>query len=726
MKALNLILLLFTVCVLQAQAQKWVDFNKNGQMDMYENPNASVDKRVNDLLSKMTTDEKIGLLREVSPAIPRLGIRKYDHGNESLHGVVRPGKFTVFPQAIGLAATWNPDLIYRISTAISDEARARWNELNQGEDQLSKFSDLLAFWSPTVNMARDPRWGRTPETYGEDPYLTSRIGVSYVKGLQGNDPKYIKVVSTPKHFAGNNEEHNRFECQMTVSEQTLRSYYLPAFKALVTEGNAESIMSAYNAINGVPCTVNKWLLTDVLRKEWGFNGYVVSDCGAPGFVFSDHHYTQSREEAATLAIKAGLDMECGGYCNECFIFTDYLPKALKQGKVTDAEINTAAFRVLRARFKLGIFDSPELNPYTQISPAVIGSEEHAGLALEAARQSIILLKNQNNTLPLNRKKIKSIAVFGINAATCEFGDYSGTPVNDPISPLQGLINKVGPDVKVTHMAWTEEQPTRNAYAKEKQVAKQNDVSIAFLGVNKTIEMEGRDRETLDLPQSQTDFIKAIYEANPKTIVVLIAGSSLTVNWMQDHIPAIVDAWYPGEQGGTAIADVLFGDFNPSGKLPLTFYESMDDLLPFNDYEIAKGRTYMYLNKKPLYPFGHGLSYTTFEYSNIQINSPQVKPGENCVVSVDIKNRGKCSGAEVVQLYLQDVEASVTVPLKQLKRFERIELKAGEQKTLEFVLTREDMSLWNHKNEFVVEPGSFNLMIGSSSDDIRQRASFECN
>lgn len=853
------VLMNFHFSLLYSQEKKWIDFNQNGRMDLFEDPDALIDNRVNDLLSEMTTEEKIQLLREVSPAIPRLGIAKYDHGNEALHGVVRPGKFTVFPQAIGLAATWNPDLIYRVSTVISDEARARWNELEQGKKQVSKFSDLLAFWSPTVNMARDPRWGRTPETYGEDCYLTSRIGVAFVKGLQGNDSKYLKVVSTPKHFAGNNEEHNRFECKMNVSEQTLRSYYLPAFKALVTEGKAESIMSAYNAINGIPCTANKWLLTDVLRNEWGFNGYVVSDCGAPGFLYSDHHYVQTREEAAQKALKAGLDMECGGYCSECFIFRDYLPKALDMGLVTDAEINRSAFRVLKARFKLGIFDDPALNLYTRISPSVIGSEAHQQLALETARQSIVLLKNSNDILPLDKKKIRSIAVFGINAGVAELGDYSGTPLNEAISPLQGIKNKVeGSGIDIRYIPWqitpmeyetisspffsfekegkTEvglnvsyysnsdfegtpvvstdkliqfdpaNQPpnplipkgqvsvcwsgdlhapvtgkykiglnskgnTRfylndqllckqnvgdedtsveldlvagkkysiryeyvgetdiaytalkwkllkisevNAYSKEKSIARKSDVVVAVLGINKSNEREGCDRTTLDLPMDQMKFIQEIYKVNPKVVVVLVAGSSMTINWINQHIPAILDAWYPGEQGGTAIADVLFGDYNPSGKLPLTFYNSIEDLPPFDDYEIQKGRTYMYSEKTPLYPFGYGLSYTKFKISNLQLDKKKIQRNENLSVSVDVENVGKRNGTEVVQLYMRNMTSKDSTPFKQLKKFERVSLEKNEKKTIRFVLTKEDLSHWNQKCEFVLNPATFSLMVGNSS------------
>ena len=871
MKKIFFLFVLFFIYSLHSYSQekKWIDFNQNGKIDVFEDPEASIDNRVNDLLSQMTTNEKILLLREVSPAIPRLGVAKYDHGNEALHGVVRPGKFTVFPQAIGLAATWNPDLIYHVSTAISDEARAKWNELEQGKKQTSKFSDLLAFWSPTVNMARDPRWGRTPETYGEDCYLTSRIGVAFVKGLQGDDPRYLKVVSTPKHFAGNNEEHNRFECKMEVSEQTLRSYYLPAFKALVTVGKAESIMSAYNAINGIPCTANKWLLTDVLRNEWGFNGYVVSDCGAPGFLYSDHHYVETREEAAQKALKAGLDLECGGYCSECFIFTDYLPKALEQGLVTESEIDRAAFRVLRARFKLGIFDDPDLNLYAQISPSVIGSEKHQQLALETARQSIVLLKNSNGLLPLNKKKIKSMAVFGINAGVAEFGDYSGTPLNEPVSPLQGIKDKVADaHIDIRYVPWvtnpieyetvnteffsfekngkTEKgltvsyysnidfrgtpvestdkliqfdpanQPpnplipkgqisvrwcgnlsvpvtgkyklglsskgnTRfylnerllleqnsketdsgieldltagdnysikyeyvcdankaytalkwklleisgtEAFKKEKSIARKSDVVIAVLGINKTNEREGRDRTSLDLPADQMKFIQEIYKANPKTIVVLVAGSSMTINWIDQHVPAIIDAWYPGEQGGAAIADILFGDYTPSGKLPLTFYDSIKDLPPFDDYEISKGRTYMYLKQPPLYPFGYGLSYTEFEIANLQLSKSKIRKDENLEVSVDIKNIGKRAGAEVVQLYIHDMTSNTQMPLKQLKRFERVSLEKNEKKTIYFTLTREDLSHWNQNNEFVLNTGSFELIVGNSSADDRIKTKFE--
>ncbi len=841
-----------------AQQKPWIDFNRNGVIDIYENPDAETDQRVNDLLSRMTVEEKMQMLHEVAPAIPRLGVAKYDHGNEALHGVVRPGKFTVFPQAIGLSATWNPELIHQVSTAISDEARAKWNELDQGKNQTEKYSDVLAFWSPTVNMARDPRWGRTPETYGEDPYLTSRIGVAFVKGLQGDDLRYLKVVSTPKHFVANNEEHNRFECKVNVSERTLRSYYLPAFKALITEGKAQAIMSAYPAINGIPCTANKWLLTDILRNEWGFNGYVVSDCGAVGNVYSPHNYSPTREDAAAMSLKAGLDLECAGYCNDCYMYRDFLPKAYNMGKVTESEINTAAFRVLRARFKLGMFDDPSLNPYTKISPKVIGNKEHQQLALETARQSIVLLKNSNNVLPLNLNKIKSIAVLGINAATCEFGDYSGVSKNDPVSPLQGIIAKAGNKIQVKTLPWvgnlaqqeiipassfqhrenetlkkglkaeyfsnpaltgnptsaitenilfdpdnqppnpiipktpisvrwtgilipkvtgsylfglkklgegrliiddklliegdsesatldleagktyqikveyacqsgksycalfwkTPDKKAEDIFLAEKNIARKSDVAIVVLGINKSIEMEGRDRTTLELPADQQQFIQDIYKANPKTVVVLVAGSSLAINWIQENVPAIVDAWYPGEQGGNAIAEVLFGETNPAGRLPLTWYKSMNDLPPFNDYEVSNGGTYMYFEGKPIYPFGFGLSYTNFTYSNIRCNKTEIERGDTVSVSIDIQNTGNYDGDEVVQLYLQQKSANVKLPQKELKAFQRINLKKGESKNVRFQLSRKDFSFWNEKNEFVMDPGEIQILIGASSDDIR--------
>ena len=820
--------------------------------ELYRNEQAPEHDRIADLLRRMTVEEKIGLLRASSPAIERLNIDRYYHGNEALHGVVRPGNFTVFPQAIGLAAMWNPDLHYKVATAISDEARARWNELEQGKKQPSQFSDLLTFWSPTVNMARDPRWGRTPETYGEDPFLTGILGTQFVKGLQGDDPRYLKVVSTPKHFAANNEEHNRFVCNPQISEKQLREYYFPAFEACVVKGRAASIMMAYNALNDVPCTVNAWLMQKVLRGDWNFDGYVVSDCGGPDLLVSAHRYVKTREAAATLSIKAGLDLECGDN-----VYIRPLLNAYKQYMVSDADIDSAAYRVLRARMRLGLFDDPANNPYNKIPPSVVGSPEHKELALEAARQSIVLLKNNKNTLPINTKKVKSIAVVGINAGTCEFGDYSGYPVNQPVSILEGIRAQAGKDVKVVYAPWVsaldgseliakeffpeglkaeyfsnkelrgepkvrmEEwinyEPANQApdpflpkpplsvrwtgklcpkitgeytfrfmaddgcrlfidgervidgwrrgglttdtvrihleagkkydlqaeyfddrdyavaklswsipattirnrlemYGEAGKAARDCDMVIAVMGINKSIEREGQDRSQIQLPKDQEEFIREIYKVNPNTVVVLVAGSSLAINWINDNIPAIVNAWYPGEQGGTAVAEVLFGNYNPAGRLPLTYYNSLDELPPFDDYDITKGRTYQYFEGKPLYPFGYGLSYTSFEYKNMAV----VDKGGIIAVSFDLKNTGKSNGAEVTQLYVKlPAQDNMVMPIKQLKGFKRITVAAGKVQRVEIEVDKGELRYWDEtKPAFVTPQGKYTFMIGASSEDIR--------
>ena len=831
----------------------FVPFSIHAQeKELYLNSNAPQHERIMDLLSKLTIEEKIGLLRATSPDISRLGINHYYHGNEALHGVVRPGRFTVFPQAIGLASMWNPELHYQIAAAISDEARARWNELEGGKLQTERFTDLLTFWSPTVNMARDPRWGRTPETYGEDPFLSGILGTQFIKGLQGNDSRYLKVVATPKHFAANNEEHNRFVCNPQISERQIREYYLPAFEMCVIDGKSASIMSAYNAINNVPCTANPWLLTKVLRNDWGFNGYVVSDCGGPGLLVSAMKYVKTKEAAATLAIKAGLDLECGDD-----VYIEPLLNAYKQYMVSQAEIDTAAYRVLRARMQLGLFDDPASNPYNKISPSVVGSEKHKQLALEAARQSIVLLKNDKKTLPLDVKKIKSIAVVGINAGNSEFGDYSGAPVNAPVSILQGIRNKLGDNIKVVYAPWKsaidgmeiisnenfpegltteyfsntelkgtpkirkEEwinyepanqapdpflpqnpmsirwqgklKPTTSGnytfnftssdgcrlYINDKllidswsdrtitmdtinmhlEVGKEYNLKaeyfdnrdyaiarlqwrvpsiaqkeridmygeagkavrscekvIAVLGINKTIEREGQDRYDIHLPADQMEFIKEIYKVNPNTIVVLVAGSSLAINWMDENIPAIVNAWYPGEQGGTAVAEVLFGDYNPGGRLPITYYNSLDELPPFDDYDISKERTYQYFTGKPLYPFGYGLSYTSFEYKNLKIN----EVNDVIKVSFDVKNTGSRLGDEVSQVYVTLPETGVKMPIKELKGFQRNTIKKGETKNVEIEIRKDLLRYWDESNEkFVVPSGNYTFEIGSSSRDIKK-------
>ncbi len=822
---------------------------------LYRNEDASIHERTLDLLGRMTVEEKIDIIRATSPGVERLGIPKYYMGNEALHGVVRPGKFTVFPQAIGLASMWNPQLHHTIATAISDEARARWNELEQGKKQTAQFSDLLTFWSPTVNMARDPRWGRTPETYGEDPYLSGVLGTAFVTGLQGDDPRYLKVVSTPKHFAANNEEHNRFECNAIIPTRDLREYYLPAFERCVKEGHAQSIMSAYNAINGVPSTVNRWLLTTVLRDEWGFDGYVVSDCGAPRAVQTNHHFVKLEETSAQLCLQAGLDLECGDD-----IFKEALLSAYHQDMVSPSQIDSAAYHVLRSKMRLGLFDDPDRNPYNHIDPSVVGCEEHYALALEAARQSIVLLKNEKKTLPLNRGKLRKIAVVGINAATCELGDYSGEPFHEPVTVLDGIRRRVGKKVEVFTMPWKtidstlpqligrEALPnglkaeyfnddslnstpktriewslnydpgnqapdpflpaapmsarwsgelvppvsgeysfhftsddgcrmwlddellfedwtshgakdysasckleggksysirveyfdgggdskallrwvtpepkkplTLDDYAPgtERNI-RESDVVVAVMGINKSIEREGVDRTYLGLPRDQRAFLRKVHEVNPNIVLVLVAGSSLSIDWESENIPAIVDAWYGGERGGEALSEVLFGDYNPGGRLPLTFYRSAEDLPPFDDYDMTKGRTYQYFQGDALYSFGHGLSYTSFKYSNLKAGTD----GKSVTVSVDLRNTGSREGDEVVQVYVKyPAQEGRPTPLKQLRGFQRVHLEKGQKRNVSLSIPLEELRLWDDRTEeFFTPHGTYRIVVGSSSSDIRE-------
>lgn len=668
---------------------------------LYLDESAPAEARVEDLMNRLTPDEKISLLVATSPGIPRLGIPKYYHGNEALHGIVRPGKFTVFPQAIGLASTWDPEFLQKVAGTISDEARARWNELVQGLYQKAQFSDLLTFWSPTINMARDPRWGRTPETYGEDPFLTGEMGAAFVRGLQGDDPRYLKVVSTPKHFAANNEEHNRFVCNALIEEKQLREYYLPAYESCVRRGGAQSIMSSYNAINGIPSTANGWLLTKVLRDDWGFKGYVVSDCGAVGNLLYDHHFVASREEAAAAAIKAGLDLECGDD-----IFREPLKNALEAGLVSQDDIDRAARNVLNARMRLGFFDDPSHVPFNHLSPAIVGSTEHRELALETARKAIVLLKNKDGFLPLDASRLKSLAVVGVNADKCEFGDYSGEPVTRPVSILEGIRKLVGDEVEIHHAPWQS--------GEELALARECDAVVAVMGIDRSIEREGKDRDDIGLPANQEAFLHELYAANPSVVLVLVAGSSLSITWEDETLPAIVDAWYPGQEGGTAVAEVLFGQYNPAGRLPLTWYRSVEDLPAFDDYDITK-RTYKYFQGPVLYPFGHGLSYSEFRYDRLRVKDR----GETIEVSLNLTNIGPMDGDEVVQVYVRLPEYEGKAPVRELRGFRRVHLKKGERQRVRIPLRREDLRYWSPSRQcFVVPDGIPEIFVGASSSDIR--------
>lgn len=703
---------------------------EKGDAPIYLDPNQPLEKRVDDLVSRLTLEEKVSQMINNSSAIPRLGIFEYNWWNECLHGVAAAGIATVFPQAIGMAASFNDKLLYKVACAISDEARAKHHEFVRQEDR--GIFKGLTFWSPNINIFRDPRWGRGQETYGEDPYLTGRMGVAFVKGLQGDHPKYLKVVATPKHYAVHSgPEPMRHSFDARVSEKDLRETYLPAFKECIIEGKAESIMGAYNRTNGEPCCASPTLLQKILREEWGFDGYVVSDCGAINDIHANHKVTNTPEESAALAVNAGCDLNCG----RAF---ESLVNAVKQGLISEEAIDRAVKRLFKARFKLGMFDPPEMVPYAQIPYEVNDCEEHRKLALEMARESIVLLKNEGGLLPL-RKDLKAIAVIGPNADSKKvlLGNYNGMP-SKYVTALEGIRAKVSPNTRVyyaegCHLINRKDSgwgPRATAgFAEALAAAQRADVVIMCLGL--TAEIEGEegnapkseangDRVSLDLPGMQEELLKAVCAIGKPVVLVVFSGSPVSINYAQENVPAIVQAWYPGEEGGTAIADVLFGDYNPAGRLPVTFVKSVDQLPPFTDYSM-KGRTYRYMKEEPLYPFGYGLSYTTFEYSNLTLSAEKIEAGQSITVSVDVKNTGKIAGDEVVQLYLKDLEASVDVPIHELKGFRRIKLQPGESTTVSFTLTPRQMALIDNDGRCILEPGRFRVTVGGRQPDERSEA-----
>ncbi|HWT02494.1 MAG TPA: glycoside hydrolase family 3 C-terminal domain-containing protein [Pyrinomonadaceae bacterium] len=706
-------LLLLLICQSLALPQS------RAELPPYKNPALPIERRVEDLVSRMTLEEKIAQMMNKAPAVERLGIPAYDWWNEALHGVARAGVATVFPQAVGLAATWNPELIHRVADVISTEARAKYNDFaRRGERGRYKG---LTFWSPNINIFRDPRWGRGQETYGEDPYLTSRLGVAFVRGLQGDHPRYLKVVATPKHYAVHSgPEPERHSFDAVASERDLRETYLPAFRATVIEGRAEGVMCAYNRTNGEPACANKYL-TDVLRREWAFKGHVVSDCGAVEDIYKGHLFVKTEAEASAVAVKAGTDLSCGGEYKS-------LVKAVRDGLITEAEIDASLKRLLTSRFRLGMFDPPETVPFSRITLAENDSPAHRRLALEAARESIVLLKNANKALPFG-KELKTIAVIGPNADAPEvlLGNYNGQP-SSSTTPLQGIREKVSPSTKVIYALGStltgEEAAGGQGREKLREeavaAARAADAVVLVLGIAPSLEGEemkvevkgfrGGDRTRLELPEAQEDLLKAVQAAGKPVALVLMSGSALAVNWADENVPAILQAWYPGEEGGAAIADVLFGDYNPAGRLPVTFYKSADDLPPFEAYGM-QGRTYRYFKGRPLYPFGHGLSYTRFEYGGLKLSARRVKAGAGVRVSVDVRNAGRVAGDEVVQLYVTDAAASAPVPVRSLQGVSRITLRPGERRRVSFTLTPSQMALIDDRGRRVVEPGEFLISVG---------------
>jgi beta-glucosidase len=806
-------------------------------------------KRAKQLVDQMTLEEKIGQLGSrldnapAAEAVTRLNLPAYSYyTGEALHGLLRSAPVTSFPVPLALAASWNPELVRRVYEAVSDEARAYDNRDKIG----------LSYYSPpTLNLHRDPRWGRCQEAPGEDPCLASTIAVQIVRGMQGDNPNYLKTTACAKHFICNNTEGDRIRTSASVDARSFWEYYTRAFRATVIEGDVFTLMGAYNAINGVPCCANHFLLTDLLREQWGFRGYVVSDCGAISCIREPHHYAATLPIAAAMAVSAGCDMDCGDTLQR------NLKSAVDQELISEEDIGTAVTRLLTVRVLLGLFDSPEKVPYTQIPFAVVDSPAHRALALEAARQSLVLLKNDSEFLPLDKTTLKKIAVIGPLAGSPILCGYSGSP-SVQISPYQGIAEHLGvipyvPDLglvansadtriqsssegqtDLTYIndgSWAEYSkadfngkseiqarvssaatngcrvevhldrldgplactftvPSTGSWQKwinvsapltgvsgehsvflkfsggkghllaieqlrlhplpplppnpgrpevvlkpgcavvgekdEKmfeeavEAARTADVVILVCGVNEEVGGEGHDRATIELTGAQPQLIQAVYAANPKTVLVLSTNNTVAINWEQEHLPAILCAVCAGQAQGAAIADALFGEYNPAGKLPCTWYRSLDQLPDFHDYDIHNGRTYMYLQGDPLYPFGHGLSYTSFHIDRLQVSATTLGPGQKVSASVVVTNTGKRAGAEVIQLYIAPPASPVKRPLKQLAGFQRLELQPGEQKTITFELpyTESAFRYWHEESEqFLCQPGTARILVGNSSADV---------
>jgi beta-glucosidase len=673
-----------------------------------------IEKRVNDLVSRMSILEKISQLMNNAQSIPRLGVPEYDWWGEALHGVARAGRATVFPEPIGMAATFDTALIQRVGSAISDEARAKYYMAIKNNNRGQYCG--LTFWSPNVNIFRDPRWGRGQETWGEDPVLTSHMGTAFVRGMQGNHPRYLKTAACAKHYAVHSgPEKVRSSFDARVSQKDLWETYLPAFEALVKAG-VESVMGAYNRTNGEPCCGSKTLLADILRGKWGFNGHVVSDCGAIGFFDEKHKVTATPVESAALAVRMGCDLNCG--CTYV-----HLKDAVSQGLITEKEIDIAVGNLMRTRMKLGMFDPPTLDPFRHLDSKVVLCDKHRSLAREAARKSVVLLRNKDGLLPL-KKNLRSIFVVGPNAASVDalLGNYFG--IADTLTTiLEGISSHVSSGTAVYYKpAFLINRKPVNPVDWTVGEANASDVVVAVMGISPLMEgEEGESPETVNcgdrgeisLPENQKEYLRKLAACKKPVVLVLNAGSPLDITEFHDKFDAILYVWYPGMEGGNAVADVIFGDAAPSGKLPITFPKSIEQLPPFEDYSM-ENRTYRYIKEEPLYPFGFGLSYTKFVYGKLKLKSAKVKKGDAVTATVTVSNKGNTASDEVVQLYLSDVEASVRVPQYSLKAFSRVHLKPGQSKQVSFEITPAMMELVDNDGNRVLEPGEFKVTIGGSS------------
>ena len=674
----------------------------------------SIEKKADSLISIMSLEQKSSQMINSSKGLFSYGISEYNWWNEALHGVARAGKATVFPQAIALAATFDPDLIERTASAISDEARAKYN-IFQKKGIKGQYSGLT-FWSPNVNIFRDPRWGRGQETYGEDPFLTGQIGSAFVRGLQGYDLKYLKVAACAKHFAVHSgPEKNRHSFNANVSKQDLYETYLPAFKSLIDSG-VEIVMCAYNSVNGEPCCGNENLMSDILRDEFDFNGHVVSDCGAINDIHTNHNFTRSSLESIAYAIKGGVDLNCGN------LYLD-IPLAVKKGLLNESDVDKSLKRLLLTRLKLGLFEPEGTGPYDHLDEKIINSKMHIDLSRKVASESIVLLKN-NGVLPL-KKNLNRIFITGPNSTSLEtlLGNYNGLSSN-VVTPLEGILTKVGANTIVRHALGVDLNNSEKKFFNSNHIASSSDAIIAFMGISALIEGERGDavlsnnhgdRKEISLPKNQINFLNDLrLKAKEKPIILVISsGSAIELSGVESLADAIIYNWYSGEQGGSAIADVIFGDVNPSGRLPITIPKSINHLPKFSDYSM-ENRTYRFTNFEPMYPFGFGLSYSYFKYSNIKLSEKNIARNDSVTVSFDVDNIGHFDGNEIVQLYITNIDSKFRVPKYSLKGFKKIPLKAKERKRIQFTLDKSMLNSIDDMGREVLNNGKYKIWISGSS------------
>lgn len=686
----------------------------------FRNPDLPLEVRVNDLIGRMTLEEKVEQMKHAAPAIERLGVPAYNWWNETLHGVARTKeKTTVFPQAIAMAATFDAEAIQRMGDISATEGRALFNE-DLKNNKTGEIYRGLTYWTPNINIFRDPRWGRGQETYGEDPYLTSVLGCAIVRGLEGNDPRYLKAVACAKHYAVHSgPETSRHSYDARVSAYDLWDTYLPAFRALVTKAKVHGVMCAYNRMDGEPCCGNNKLLSDILRNQWKFDGYVTSDCWAVADFMKYHKTHSSNLDAVTDAVLSGTDLECGD-------LYQLLAQSVRRGQITERDINVSLKRLFEIRLKLGMFDPADRVPYASIGKEVLECDAHKAHARSMAQKSIVLLKNQKNTLPLNPKKIKRIALIGPNAdnGKTQLGNYNGFP-SEIVTPKLALEKRFGDQITIDYLpgcgvvAPLEDAPTFTQIAAK---AKKADVIVFVGGINSELEGEegdagkapipgfyGGDRTTMSLPTVQTDLMKALAKTGKPLVVVNMSGSVINFEWESAHASALLQAWYGGQAGGDAIVDVLFGEYNPSGRMPLTTYMSDQDLPDFENYSM-ENRTYRYFKGDVRYPFGYGLSYTRFAYDALT-NNAEYPISEQIKVSVKVSNVGNCDGDEVVQLYLSHPASKQRTPISALKGFQRIHLKKGESQIVTFLLQPEDLAMVDEKGNLIEQEGLVNIYIG---------------